>query len=178
MRKRKYFVYAAVMLVLVRFCLSAPALTEMKNTLCFVDSANVLSEATKMEIYNSNRKLSKLCDAQIAVVVLEDIADGNIGKYALGMGDLWGVGENGFLLLLTISNNDYHAYTGEGLAKIFPESTLQEMFSEHLEPNLFEGDYDAAVRGFFEDAFVRVARHYDLEIVPSGREETESNEMK
>lgn len=155
-----------MILLLLQMSMSMIALTEINSAFYFLDPANVLSEVTKLEIYNSNLQLLQFCDAQITMVVLEDISGGNIGKYATGMGDLWGVGENGFLLLITISNNEYHAFVGENLQGAFPKNVLQELYTRYLEPNLYAGNYDAAVQGVFEAVYARIAQHYNSDTTP------------
>ena len=162
MRKLKYTIFALVLLF-AEIQLSSLALAEVNDAFYFLDSANVLSEPTKIEIYNANQFLTEQCGAQIAIVVLEDISGASIGKYATGMGDLWGVGERGFLLLITTSNNDHHAYVGKELKDAFPSEILQQMTDEYLEPDLLAGNCDAAVRKYFEAVFSRLAGHFGLD---------------
>ena len=136
----------------------------------YLDQANVLSEATEGEIYFANQLLAEACGAQIVIAAMNDIGSANIVDYATDMGDAWGVGDaekqNGFLLLMTISDENYYAVTGRGLYGIFPASTLNDLFDRYLEPDFAVGNYDAGAKKFFEAVFTRIADYYNLEITP------------
>ena len=134
----------------------------------YLDQANVLSEATEGEIYFANQMLAEACGAQIVIAALNGIGGADIFEYAADMGDEWGIGDrqeqNGFLLLMTIGNEDYYAITGRGLNGVFPSSTLKDMLDRYLEPDFARGDYDAGARKFFEAVFARIADYYNLDI--------------
>lgn len=136
----------------------------------YLDQANVLSEATEGEIYFANQLLAEACGAQIVIAALNDIGRADIADYAADMGDDWGIGDaseqNGFLLLMTISDENYYAITGRGLYGIFPASTLNQLFDRYLETDFAKGDYDAGARKFFEAVYERIADYYNLTITP------------
>lgn len=159
---RKRWILIPVLALLCAWML--PLSAALGDALYFLDSGNLLSEETKREIFDGNRRLAQRCDAQIAIVLIEDIGGGNIGKYATGMGDLWGVGAHGVLLLITTADNEHYIYIGEGIRDVFPDGVPEKLAEDCLEPNLAEGRYDAAARTFFEAAFVRVAQNYAPEL--------------
>ena len=136
----------------------------------YLDQANVLSEATEGEIFFANQLLSEACGAQIVVVALNDIGGADIFDYAVDMAEAWGIGspeeQNGFLLLMTISNENYYAVPARGLYGLFPASTMNDMFDRYLESDFARGNYDAGAKKFFEAVFTRIADYYNLEITP------------
>ena len=133
----------------------------------FLDSMSLLREETKGEIYAANQRLEEACGAQIAVAVLEDIGGASIEKYAMGMRDLWGVGdaerENGFLLLITISNGEYCAIAGHGHESALPKDEIARLLDEYFAPDFEEGDCDGGVRKLFAAVFKRISEFYGLD---------------
>lgn len=128
----------------------------------YLDEANVLSEATKGEIYFANRELQKKDDAMIVIVALDSIGDADTYDYAYDLYNEWGIGGkdgNGLLLLMTVQEDDYYALAGEGLEGVFSSSVLKNLMDNELEPDFAKKDYDAGVRKFFEAAYARLAKY-------------------
>lgn len=165
-------VLCLLMVALLALCASgaqaARDIVEPGPDFYYLDEANVLSTDTEGEIYFVNRLLYDACGAQIVVVALNDIGGADIFEYAVELGKEWGIGsrgeDNGFLLLMTIEEENYYAIAGTGLQKIFPASTLKEMYDADLEPDFAIGAYDEGARKFFEAVFARIADYYNLSI--------------
>ncbi len=148
--------------------LAATNVVEPGKDFYYLDTANVLSEATEGEIYYSNVRLQEACRAQIVVVALDSIDGADTYDYALEMYNSWGIGSsednNGLLLLMAIQEDDYYALAGAGLESIFSSSELKKMYDRYLEDDFAAKDYDAGAKKFFEAAFDRVADYYNLTI--------------
>ena len=168
--KRFLLCMLALVLALAPVSAMAYSIVNPGDDFYYLDQANVLSEATEGEIFFANQLLAEACGAQIVIAALNDIGSANIADYATDMGDKWGIGsaeeQNGFLLLMTISDEDYYAVTGRGLYSIFPASTLKNMFDRYLESDFARGNYDAGAKKFFEAVFTRIADYYNLDITP------------
>ena len=136
----------------------------------YLDRANVLKESTEGEIYFANRLLEEACGAQIVVVTLPNIGGADIFDYAVDLAEEWGIGDaeeqNGFLLLMTIEDENYYAVSGRGLYGLLPSSTLSDMLDRYLEPDFARGNYDEGALKFFEAVFSRIADYYNLNISP------------
>ena len=134
----------------------------------YLDTADVLSAETEGLIYFNNKLLYEACGAQIVIAALDSIGGADIYEYAVEMGNSWGIGseeeENGFLLLMTIEEDNYYALTGAGLRRIFPASTLKELYDDYLEADFAAGDYDAGARKFFTAVYDKVADYYNLDL--------------
>lgn len=169
--KKLRILLVALLLALTPCCALAREIVEPGEDFYYLDEANVLSEATEGEIFFCNQLLSEECGAQIVVVALRDIGGADIYEYAMELGNEWGIGsgeaQNGFLLLMTIDEEDYYALAGPELARIFPASTLNRMYEDELEEDFAAGRYDAGARKFFEAVFERVADFYNLSLTPS-----------
>lgn len=159
-----------LLLLAVQFFPAYAAVTvpEPGNDFYYLDTANVLSEATEGEIYFCNQLLEEKCGAQIVVVALDTIDDADIYDYAVAIGNQWGIGSseenNGFLLLMTIAEDNYYALPGRGLDGIFPASTIKEYYDDYLEDDFAAKDYDAGAKKFFEAVFTKVADYYNADV--------------
>ena len=131
----------------------------------YLDQANVLSEATEGEIFFSNQLLDKACGAQVVVVTVKNTGGASTDDYAYDLFNQWGIGDkkeqNGFLLLLSIEDDDYYALCGSNLQPKFTSSAIKEYYDRYLETDFAAKRYDAGVKKFFEAVFARVADTYN-----------------
>lgn len=134
----------------------------------YLDTANVLSEATEGEIYFCNRRLSEACGGQIAIVALDSIDGADIYDYAYALFNQWGIGSatenNGFLLLMAIAEDDYYALSGDGLQGVFSSSEIKTLYDRYLEADFAAKRYDQGARKFFEAVFDRYVDYYNLDL--------------
>lgn len=169
--KRALLCIFAVILIIASFgsCFAVSGLvTWDEDNLYCLDTAGVLSEDTKGEIFFDSAKLDDACGAQICVVVLDTINGQSTEDYAYALFNEWGIGSadenNGFLLLMTIKEDDYYAVVGDGLTKIFPASVLKEFYDDYLENDFAAKRYDAGAKKFYEAVFAKVADFYNLDL--------------
>lgn len=132
----------------------------------YLDKADVLSEATKGEIYFANRQLYEQTGAMIVVVAMDSLGGAETYDYAYDLYNSWGIGgkdNNGLLLLMAVEEDDYYALPGEGFEGVFSSSVLKSMMDKDLEPDFAKQNYDAGARKFFESAYKRLANYYNLD---------------
>lgn len=169
----KRFLALALAILLALGCTSALAATRVVkpgDDFYYLDTADVLSEATEGEIYFSNVRLYEACGAQIVVAALDSIGSADIYDYASEMFDSWGIGSskenNGLLLLMAVKEGQYYVLPGFGIEGIFSASVLKQMYDDYLQTDFAAGRYDAGARKFFEAAFEKIADYYNLSITP------------
>ncbi len=169
----KRFLALALAILLALGCTSALAATQVVkpgDDFYYLDTADVLSEATEGEIYFSNVRLYEACGAQIVVAALDSIGSADIYDYASEMFDSWGIGSskenNGLLLLMAVKEGQYYVLPGFGIEGIFSASALKQMYDDYLQTDFAAGRYDAGARKFFEAAFEKIADYYNLSITP------------
>ena len=161
----------ALALLLALCCVGAFAainVVEPGEDFYYLDTADVLTEATEGEIYYSNVRLQEACGAQIVIVALDSIDGADTYDYAAELYNSWGIGSstdnNGLLLLMAIEEDDYYALPGAGFEGIFSSSVLKQMYDDYLETDFAAKDYDDGARKFFEAAFDKVADYYNLTV--------------
>ncbi len=134
----------------------------------YYDEANVLSEATRGEIFFSNELLYNACGAQIVIAAVRSTGGESMSDYTYDLFNSWGVGsaetENGFLLVMSIEDDDYYAACGDNLQPKLTSSTLKDYFDDYLEADFADKNYDAGARKFFEAIFARIANTYNADV--------------
>ena len=138
-----------------------------------LDTANVLSSGTVQYINQSVQALEQACNgAQIAVVTV-NFTDGlGVEQYAYQLFNSWGVGDaqknNGFLLLLSIQEEDYWAMAGSGVQGYFTPSYIDNMLQSNLEPDFAAGNYDAGVNKTFGAILSGFMNYYGVSNLSNG----------
>ena len=123
-------------------------LISVKETVWVADSANVLSGLTKDLVAGYNKTWDSSVGSVVAVAAVKSTKGWDIEDYAQELGEKWGLGKNDMLLLLDVGGDEYRiVYTA---SKIVADSDVNAaLASSGFGPAFAEGDYDAAVRGFF-----------------------------
>ena len=140
------------MVLLALLC--APALAKVPSygpDFYYLDDANVLSEELEGEIFFCNKLLYDACGAQIVVVTVNTTGSEAIDDFTNDLGNKWKVGDaskkNGFVLLLSIDDEDYYALPGPGLDSRFSAGTIKDYYDRYLETDFAAGNYESGVRG-------------------------------
>lgn len=130
------------------------------------DAAGVLSQTTKDTIVNKNITLEQASGAQLVVVTIERTNGLSLERFAYEIGNAWGVGSaeknNGVLLVLDISGEDYMCIQGTGLESLLPTSRVSMILQEYLEPDFAAGDYDAGTLKTFNALYDELAAIYKI----------------
>ena len=143
---------------------AAVNLPEPGEVFYVLDSSDVLSDETEKHIVEANDLLYEATGAQIVVVTMDFVPDGNLELYCYNLFNEWKIGSedknNGVLLLLSIGDDDYFCMQGQGLEKTLTSGTLGNMLEEYLEPNFAVQDYDSGTRKIFDALLNKVGALY------------------
>ena len=112
---------------------------------------NILSTDAVAAINRACDSLHTAGKAQIAVVVVEDIATGDVFSFAHTLFSEWGVGDkeadNGLGILLVTEKREIRFVTGYGLEGILPDAICKRIQQQYMVEHLAKGDYS---RGMVE----------------------------
>ena len=159
----------ALLLVLVMSLLTpaAQAVVKQGEDFYYLDTAGVLSEEAEGTIYFCNQMLEEACGGQIVVAVLDSLGGASTIDYALELFDSWGIGSaetnNGFLLLMSVEDEDYFTAYGIGVDDIFGGYVMHDLFRMQLEPFFAVKDYEAGALQFFRTVLEMYIDHYGLD---------------
>ncbi len=147
-----------IMVVILLVCMSVtalaipvPAAPTTEAEFYAADYAKVLSDETKAAILSGNQSLRTSTGGEIVVVTVDSTDGKEISQYATELGNAWGVGSaqynNGMVLLISVSDDDYYVALGTGLTGL--ESKVKEVLNNDLEPFFAEKNYEAGVHKCF-----------------------------
>jgi len=118
------------------------------------DEAGVLDAELEEYIIAQNDALFALTGAQVVVACVDTTGYQDTGKYAESLFNSWGIGSaeknNGVLLLLTISEQDYWCMQGKGLEDTLSSGTIKLMLNQYLEPDFAAAQYGDGVKKIFD----------------------------
>lgn len=130
------------------------------------DTANVVGEAAKEAILQTNSQLMEKYGAQIVVYTVDALpVTGYVQRveYLRSLMSSWQVGGSsgrGLLLALSISDGDYLAVAGEALKPEFTTANLKSLLDLQMEPDFQIQAYDSGVSKFFLAAAAQVDSYY------------------
>ena len=158
---------ALILAVLCFMCVSAPALAanvEQPTGYYASDFASVLTGEAKNHIEVNAKRLDNATGAQIVIVTLRTTQPYTTQDYAFALFNAWKIGDpkknNGILVLLSISDDDYYTMQGTGLERNLPPSELSALWNEYLEPDFAKGDYSAGAIKYFDALFTKISDIY------------------
>ena len=161
--------FAALLALALLFGMTAFAVIPSPNDdFYYYDSANVLTDTTEGLVYFNGSALGDACGSQIVVVTVPTIGSAMIDNYAANLFNQWGIGDpkkdNGFLLLMSIEDDDYYVMAGSGAERVISYPEISELLDLYLEPYFAIGDYDIGVQAFFEQMFYAVRDFYGVNL--------------
>lgn len=120
------------------------------------DESDLLRADTEETIEKYNAAWDEQYRAVIAVAAVETVDGWQIDDFAYTLGEAWGLGSNDMLLLL-VEDDDYYVALGDNLTYVMTD-TQQAKLQNAIEPDYYDGDYDAAAVSFFRQADVFYAQ--------------------
>ena len=133
-----------------------------------LDTAGVITSETRNHIVSRNDALFAMTGAQIVVACIPSTEGMDIGDYSTQMFNKWGIGSaeknNGVLILLSISDDNYWILQGKGLEDILSSGTLKQMVNADLEPHFAAKEYDAGARAMFDSVCAYLASVYNVDL--------------
>lgn len=150
------------------------------------DYAGVLDAELEQDIIRRNENLFQSTGAEIVVVAVEFMDGLDAESYAMACFDDWGIGSaernNGLLLVFATQDRAESGLRkcwvmkGVGLEDALSDVTLNGWMEDYFYPGLDSGDYDTAVRDFFDAAYDWLDSYYATggpqpETPAAGREE-------
>lgn len=158
----------AIVLLICFVSTSALATVPKSQDDFFYDEADVLSYEVEGVIFYNNQALEKACGSEIVVAAVKTTGYTAIDEYAYRMFNEWEVGDkkkdNGFLLLLSIEDEDAFLCQGTGAERIIDAGGITRMMDEYLKDDFFAKRYSDGVLKIFEALFTTVRDFYGINL--------------
>ena len=157
-------------LIMILFSLGASAsgtdISEIPDVISVNDYASVISDNTKIFIYNANNTLFENTDSKIIFVTVPTTGQMTVDEYAKMVYRSWGIssiGDNSstFVLLAT-DDMEYWVIVGEHLSGAFTGEDVEQILLRYMEPDFSAGNFDSAVRNTFIAISDWYTGHYNL----------------
>lgn len=135
-------------------------LPENKKQLIVADYASLLS---KSEIYSLEQKIilyEKSTSKEIAVVTVDSIYPyRSIIKYAMDLGNFWGVGkevsDNGLTFVISKFDSEAGIATGRSTEKILTDSICEIILNEKMVPEFKKGNFYKGLDVGLDEFFIQ-----------------------
>lgn len=152
----------------------------------YYDETNILSDGTKKEIDDINKKLETATESQIIVAVVDSIEDyGSIEEYATKFFEKWKIGSkeknNGILFVTSLKERKVRIEVGYGLEGALPDGKVGRILDDYVMPNFEKEDYNSGILNGFRAIVAEVQKEYNVEsldnIEPESSGEVESSDF-
>lgn len=155
---RKLFIPFIIITLLTALLLQPCAAAQMPDqptkAVYVRDLANVLSDELEASIIEQSAALDALTGVQLVVVTVDFLGGAAIRDYADDLFSRLQIGDaaqnNGLLLLLAVGEENYYALQGRGLEAALPDTTLETLLRQSLEPDFAAGHYEAGVQKTYD----------------------------
>lgn len=130
------------------------------------DYTGTLSQETKKHINELGYALDQKTHAQVVVVMVSHVPDGDLESYANGLFRNRGFGDkeknNGLLLLVSMKDRKARIEVGYGLEGAMNDAKAGRLLDTSLIPAFKEGNYSKGVQDTYDGMVREVMREYGL----------------
>ena len=160
-------------LLLTLAVLPVSALASFDDACACIDTAEILSDATELDIYGYNNRLKDFCGAEIAVAVVNTTGNVPIDDYSYFLFNAMGIGDgrknNGILITVAVMDYTYYVTLGSGAEKIIDEVTLRALLDKYMEPAFSTGKFESAVKKLYNALWDVVYDYYSYNNAGTGK---------
>ena len=164
---KKFYLFTAALFLALLFCafgVSAPV--QYTEDYYVNDYANIIDADTENYIMSYDSVLDGKTGGQIIVLTVKTLGGTEIEDYAYNVFNGWGIGSadknNGLLILIAESEQDYWVMPGTGTERFLPSGRIGTILQTYMEPAFARGDYSTAVRGAFAEFYKAYETNYNF----------------
>jgi uncharacterized protein len=132
------------------------------------DGSSIISKEAEEYIIRTNEELYKRTGAQIVVVTIDSLDNGNINEYAVKLFEKWGIGsreyDNGILMLIVTEERQIWIEVGYGLERALPDSKVGNIIEDSIIPYFKEERYTEGIISGFNNIVNEVEKEYNIQL--------------
>lgn len=129
------------------------------------DRADVLSSSEEQALAAKLEGYADTTSTQIVVVTIPSLEGGNIVRYAVQLGQQWGVGQeerdNGAVILLSEEDRRVFIATGFGLEGVVPDIIAGRIVRNIMVPAFRQGNYYQGLSGAVDAMIAAIGGRYE-----------------
>lgn len=110
------------------------------------DNANIFSQETVDNLTAFQKTLENETGVRLWVVTVHFLDGAEVGDYGQAVFDLWQLGEDDLLLLLSAGDEEAVTVAGNSLKRIFPQDSQQHLLNAYFLSSFQDEQYDEAFR--------------------------------
>ena len=167
--KKTIAVLAVAAVILISFSGFSGVAHELTPTEEFFvnDFANVIPDDIEAEILEAGRALEKETTAQVVIVTVDAIGEGNeVFEYSLSLARDWGIGtaetSNGCLIFLSINDKKSYIQVGYGLEGCLTDGKTGELQDKFLVPYMANKEYGTGALNIYNAILEEVYKEYSI----------------
>ncbi len=127
------------------------------------DFAGVMRQETVAQLGALLTELEQKTGAEMAVVTVRTVPDGNIEQAAVDLFHAWGIGkkrrDNGVLILCAVQDRKVRIEVGYGLEPVLPDAWCGQVIREQMIPQFRAGDFSSGLKGGALTVAAAIAQH-------------------
>lgn len=109
----------------------------------------ILDNAAEAEINSILGQVEAQTSAEVAVVAVQSIGDGDVFEFSQSLFNYWGIGKakenNGLLVLLVLDQKTVRFHSGYGIEGILPDIVCKKIQREKMLPHFKENNYSVGM---------------------------------
>lgn len=147
MKRRAIFLFLTLTLI---SCSKLFALEIPDKPQAYVnDTANLLSDAARVQIEQTLAQFEKDTSNQIVVAIFPSLEDGSLEDFSIRLAEKWKIGtkehSNGVILIIFKDDRKMRIEVGYGLEGALPDLVCDQIIRREITPAFGEGNFDAGV---------------------------------
>ena len=146
------------------------------------DLDSVFTDAQEKELNQIITNYEQQTTCEIAILTTSDYEGfGDIGNYAITLGEKWGVGkegiDNGLMIIISKTNDENFVASGYGLEGYLPDARLRQLSDTFLVSYFDEGRHFEGTKLFLNACFNEIGEEYSEDDNSSKRDNGYLNDV-
>ncbi len=169
-------------MIVLSFNVSAQEVKYNPNQIWITDLENLYTPEQEKELNQLIATYEKKTTCEIAILTTSDYEGfGDIGDYAVRLGEKWGVGkkdiDNGLMIVISKANDENFVASGYGLEGYLPDGKLYQLSDTLLASYFDVGEYFEGTKLFIIACYDEIGDEYNVEYNDENREEGEDESI-
>ena len=138
------------------------ATTEKSEYEFVTDNSNILDKDTRDYILDYSNDLHNRLGIDYYVVIIDNLEELDIEKYADTVYEKYGINQKGLLILLSLEDRRLRVKVGEELSDIIYSQLIDEYIDEYFMPYFKDGNFNDGIKNGYSSFYKLICNYYDV----------------